>query len=63
MAVSKVIYGNQTIIDITDTDASAANVFSGKKFHDSAGEVVVGTAEVTVDGTTLVMPSGLITIN
>jgi hypothetical protein len=38
-------------------------VFSGKKFYDSAGEVVIGTAEVTVDGTTLVMPSGLITIN
>ena len=42
MAISKVIYGNQTLIDITDTDASATSVQAGRKFYNSAGEAVTG---------------------
>lgn len=42
MAISKVIYGNQTLIDITSTDASATSVQVGRKFYNSAGEAVTG---------------------
>ena len=62
MAISKVIFGDQTLIDITDTDASASNVYVGKKFYDAAGNLITGTAEVTVDGTKLIMPIGLINV-
>ena len=42
MAISKVIYGNQTLIDITDTDATATTVQAGRKFYNGAGEAVTG---------------------
>lgn len=43
MAINKVLFGNSTLIDITDTTAEATNVQSGKQFHDKTGELVTGT--------------------
>lgn len=42
MAISKVIYGDQTLIDITDTTATAFTVASGQYFYDKAGEKIQG---------------------
>ena len=33
MAINKVVYGNNTLIDITDTTAVASDVASGKVFY------------------------------
>lgn len=44
MAVNKVNYGNTTIIDITDTTATASDVASGKYFYTNAGVRTQGTA-------------------
>lgn len=45
MGVNKVIYDNNTLIDITDTTAEQSDVLSGKYFYDSAGNRVQGTLE------------------
>lgn len=44
MAVNKVVYGNQTVIDLTDTTAAAGDVASGKYFYTNAGVRTQGTA-------------------
>ena len=44
MAVNKVVYGNDTIIDLTGDTATAADVAQGKIFHLASGVQEVGTA-------------------
>lgn len=45
MAVNKVVYGNQTLIDISDTTAVASDVMAGKYFYGNDGVKTVGTAD------------------
>lgn len=56
MEISKVIYGNTTLIDITDTTATASDVAIGKYFYLSNGDKVQGTVASVdvVEGTTTV---------
>lgn len=44
MAINKVVYGQNTIIDITDTTAVASDVAQGKYFYTNAGVRTEGTA-------------------
>lgn len=62
MEVNKVIYGNQTLIDLTSDTISAEKMFKGTTAHDKSGSSIIGTAEVTVVGEKLILPSGLITV-
>ena len=63
MANNKVVYGNTTIMDITDTTAEAADVAAGKVFYANSGVRSVGTGnymdKVTnpVDGHVLITDS------
>ena len=41
--VNKVIYGNQTVMDITDTTAEESDVASGEVFYKANGARSVGT--------------------
>ena len=41
--VSKVIYGNQTLIDLTGDTINASRILSGYTAHDSSGTPVVGS--------------------
>ena len=64
MAINKVVYGGNTLIDITDTTATAEDVASGKYFYTNAGVKTAGTgtggggASVTQDANGyIVLPS------
>ena len=58
MAVSKIIYGNTTLVDLTGDDVTAADVKYGVAFHLPSGETAVGSLQgAYVTGTTLVLPN------
>lgn len=40
---NKIIYGNQTLMDITDTTASTEDVLEGQIFYSASGARSVGT--------------------
>lgn len=49
MAISKVIYGGQTLIDLTGDTVTADKLLKDVTAHDKAGEAVVGTCTYDVD--------------
>lgn len=57
--VNKVIYGSTTLVDLTSDTATADKVLNGYTFHDKTGASVTGTAGASVDGTKLIVPSGM----
>lgn len=44
MAVNKVVFKTETLIDLTSDTAVASDVAEGKTFHDASGALVTGTA-------------------
>lgn len=46
---NKVIYGGETLIDLTQDDVTAADVASGKKFHLPSGAPATGTNTYDAD--------------
>lgn len=50
MAVSKVIYGTETIIDLTSDTVTADKLLAGYTAHDASGAQITGTA--TAGGST-----------
>ena len=44
MANNKIVYNNETLIDLTEDDVTAADVAQGKVFHLASGEQATGTA-------------------
>lgn len=49
MAINKVIYGGETLIDLTGDTVTADKILSGFTAHDKAGEPVTGTCEFDVN--------------
>ena len=47
--INKVIYGGDTLIDLTADDVAASDVLSGKKFHLPSGEPKTGTCPYDAD--------------
>ena len=64
MAINKVIYGDTTLMDISDTTADTSDVMEGKYFYNASGVKVQGSAsagvvDVEVDGTSVVDGNGV----
>lgn len=49
MAINKVIYGGQTLIDLTGDTVTPDKLLEGVTAHDKSGEAVVGTCTYDVD--------------
>lgn len=49
MAISKVVYGGNTLIDLTADDVTADKLLKGAKAHGADGEPVVGTCTYDAD--------------
>lgn len=47
MAKNKIIYGNETLIDLTDDTVTPENLLSGATAHDRSGEAIQGIFEPT----------------
>ena len=59
MSINKVVYGDTTLIDISDTTAESSDVMEGKYFYTASGtktqgSAIAGVTDVTVDGTSVV---------
>lgn len=51
MAINKVIYGGETLIDLTSDTVTPAQLKLGVKAHDKTGTVITGTCTHDVDST------------
>lgn len=49
MAVNKIIYGGDTLIDLTSDTVDASHLLSGYKAHDRSGAVITGTCTYNAD--------------
>lgn len=58
--VNKVVLGSETLIDLTDTTATASDVASGKVFYTASGAKATGTASggITPTGTISITANG-----
>lgn len=56
MGVSKVIYGNSTLIDISGDTVTANSLLKNVTAHKADGTPITGNAGAYVDGTTLYIP-------
>ena len=57
--VNKVVYGGNTLIDLTSDTVEAAYLASGKTAHKKDGSTITGTAALVYNSTTeeLTLPS------
>lgn len=49
MAINKVVFGNQTIVDMTDATMEASDILENKTGYDRTGEKIVGTCTYDAD--------------
>jgi len=51
MAINKVIYGGNTLIDLTSDTVTESDILAGKKAHDKSGAQITGTCTFDSDTT------------
>lgn len=48
MGINKVVYDNQTLIDLTEDTVTADQLFEGTTAHDASGTQIIGTAKTDI---------------
>lgn len=59
---NEITFGDEVLISLTNDTVASHNLFKGATAHDANGNIITGTAEVTVEDDKLVMPHGLISV-
>ena len=54
MAISKVVYGNKTLVDLTGDTVTAEVLAGGYTAHDASGNAITGIAGASVNGESLI---------
>lgn len=49
MAINKIVYGGNTLIDLTSDTVAVENLLSGFTAHDRSGEIITGTCTYNAD--------------
>lgn len=60
--INKIIYGTSTLIDLTQDTVDPDRMYKGDTAHAADGSMITGTAEIVINGTTMIMPEGLCTV-
>lgn len=60
--INKVVYDDRVLIDLTADTVDPDRMYKGDTAHAADGTEITGTAEITVEGTRLIMPEGLCTL-
>ena len=60
--INEIIFKTETLINLRNDTVEPSKLYKGVTAHDKSGSVITGTAEVTVSGTTLIVPEGFITV-
>ena len=60
MAVNKVIYGGETLVDLTGDNVSESTLLNGVTAHNAAGQAIVGTVTVPTKVSQLENDSGFV---
>lgn len=55
MGVSKVVYGENTLVDLTADTVTAETLVEGATAHDAAGNPIEGLAGARVEGNALIL--------
>lgn len=61
MAVNKVVYGGQTLVDLTGDTVTAATLAKGVTAHDKSGAKITGTYAPTYETWVFTMSDGTTT--
>lgn len=62
MAANRVVYGSETLIDLTSDTVTPDKLFAGVTAHTASGEIITGEAAVSVTDETLSIPDGLLEV-
>ena len=63
MAINKVVYGERTLLDITDSDVTPNNLLLGNVGYKKNGERIQGNVGIKVEGNKLIFNGPIFSVS